>query len=127
MSGLQSLLGLPLHAGGDELPPSPLVPLLLPPRHQDNRAQGGSNDPSAFISWQISRSSMLPLPPFPLGSPPYRIAEYEADSIGLRLMARAGYDPHAFTSILGKPGGDLEHQVGGGGGGASWRGGRVGP
>ena len=48
-----------------------------------------------------SRSSIhTPLPPF--GSPPQRIHEYEADSIGLRLMARAGYDPHAFTSMLGK-------------------------
>ena len=45
--------------------------------------------------------------------------EYEADSIGLRLMARAGYDPHAFTSMLGKLG-DMERkdEVGVGRGGA---------
>ena len=58
-----------------------------------------------------------PLPPF--GSPPHRVSEYEADSIGLRLMARAGNDPHASTSMLGKLG-DMERkdEVGVGRGGA---------
>ena len=38
------------------------------------------------------------------------LAEHEADSIGLRLMSKACYDPRACQSMLKKLG-DKEHEV----------------
>lgn len=101
------------HAGGLEVPGScPSLHLPGPSAAQSHLLPAESSllqrDPVALYAYPVH-----PLPTLP------RLAEHEADVIGLRLMARACFDPSSAPLMLAKLNSKEKQmeQVGRGGGG----------